>query len=204
MIEIGRKWSPFIVGSKFYIKPDSYNIDEKNLMNITLGAGRAFGSGEHETTTHCLQIMESLSFSPRQKVLDYGTGTGILAIAASKLGANLVVAIDHDVNAVIACKKNLQLNNLDEKVFVICSDLTSVNPHYKFHIILPNIYADLIIERSSILSRLLQKNGYILLSGIDWDYFDDVKRCFAGLNYQIVNIQIGNDYNTILYQKVTE
>lgn len=204
MTDIGRKWSPFVIGSRFYIKPGNGNIDKKGMINIRLGAGRAFGSGEHETTKHCLEIMESLSFSPHQKVLDYGTGTGILAIAAAKLGANFTLALDLDENAALACKSNLRLNNLDGKVFVACGDLTSINPHYQFHIILANIYSDIIIERALLISKLLKKNGYLLLSGIDWDYFDDVKRCFAGSNYQIVKVQIGTDYNTMLYQKITD
>lgn len=204
MTDVGRKWSPFYIGSRFFFKPANSTVDKKGMINISLGTGRAFGSGEHETTKNCLEIMESLSFLPHQKVLDYGTGTGILAIAAAKLGSNFVLAVDNNINAALTCKNNLRLNNLDGKVVVACGDLTSINPQNQFHTIFANIYADLIIERSLLISKLLKKNGHILISGIDWDFFDDVKRCFGRLNYQIVKMKIGNDYNTILYRKVTE
>ena len=87
----GRKWSPFTIGNRFYVKPGSF-AEKEGLINISLGSGRAFGSGEHETTRHCLEFIESINFSPHQKVLDYGTGTGILAIAAAKLNASFILA----------------------------------------------------------------------------------------------------------------
>ncbi len=172
------------------------------MINITLGSGRAFGSGEHETTSHCLELMETLSFSPRQKVLDYGTGTGILTIAAAKLNAGLILALDIDFDAIAACKNNIQLNHIDQKIFLVYGDLSCINPHTQLDYILANIYADIILKHFLLLNNLMKKGGYILLSGIDWDYIDDVKRCFSEPNYQIVNQKIGNDYNSILYRKV--
>ncbi len=199
--DIGRKWSPFTIGNKFYIKPGSY-ADKKDLINISLGDGRAFGSGEHETTRHCLEFIATLSFFPHQKILDYGTGTGILSIAAAKLSAGFVLALDIDFDALLACQKNIQINYVNRKIFPACGDVTGINPLFQFHYIFANIYADIIIERSALLNNLLQQDGYMLLSGIDWDYVDDVKRCFLQLNYQIVNQKTGKDYNSILYRKV--
>ena len=204
MTDIGREWSPFVVGTRFYIVPQSFNEEASEMINIRLMPGRAFGSGEHETTRHCLEIMETLSFSPHYKVLDYGTGTGILAIAAAKLNTRLVVALDNDFNAAIACKNNIQLNNIAEKVSVVFGDLTCINPSLQFHIVLANLYSDIIIDRSFLLTKHLKKYGYILLSGIDWDYLSDVKRRFSQFNYQIVKEQLGDDYNSILYQKVLD
>lgn len=201
MIDYGRKWSPFIVGNKFYIKSESFN-EKKDMINISLGSGRAFGSGEHETTQHCLELMETLTYSPHQQVLDFGTGTGILAIAAAKLNAGIILALDIDFDAVLACKNNIQLNHLDQRIFVACGDLACINPYIQFDYILANIYADIILERYVLLNNYLKKGGYILLSGIDWDYIDDVKRRFSELNYQIVNQKIGNDYNSILCRKI--
>jgi ribosomal protein L11 methyltransferase len=106
LVDFGRKWTPFIIGNNFYIKPESFD-EKKERINITLGSGPAFGSGEHETTRHCLELMESHPFSSHQKVLDYGTGTGILAIAAAKLNAGLILALDIDFNAIAACKNNI-------------------------------------------------------------------------------------------------
>lgn len=201
MNNTGRKWSPFTVGNKFYIKPRSC-AEKEHLINISLEDGRAFGSGEHETTRHCLELIATLTFSSHQKILDYGTGTGILAIAAAKLSAGLVLALDIDFNAALTCQKNLQINDVNLNIFTACGDVTTINPQYRFHFIFANIYADIIIERSLLLNNLLLKDGYLLVSGIDWDYVDDVKRRFDRLNYQIVNQKAGKDYNSILYRKV--
>ncbi|UCE08103.1 MAG: 50S ribosomal protein L11 methyltransferase [bacterium] len=202
LIDIGRKWLPFEVGSRYYIKPDSFNEQKNGKINITLGPGRAFGSGEHETTRHCLELMETLKFSCHHKILDYGTGTGILSIAAAKLNAGFVLALDNEFNAILTCKNNIQLNHIDKEIVVVCGDLSCINPHYQFHIILANLYSDIILERSLLLTKHLKKDGYVLLSGIDWDYQDDVKRRFSQLNYQIVKQRTGNDYNSIIYRKI--
>lgn len=204
LTDIGRKWSPFVVGERFYITPPSFNEEKHDMINIILGPGRAFGSGEHETTRHCLELMETLSFSPYYGVLDYGTGTGILAIASVKLNAGSVLALDNNFNAVLTCKNNIHLNTIDENVTVVCGDLTCINPHYQFHIILANLYSDIILDHSSFLTKNLKKYGYLLLSGIDWDYLDDVKKRFSQLNYQIVNQRTGNDYNSIIYRKIVD
>jgi len=196
----GRRWSPFIVGDKFYIKP-LFCAEKEDLINISLQDGRAFGSGEHETTRQCLEFIATLNFSPHHKILDYGTGTGILAIAAAKLNAGFVLALDIDFNAALTCQKNFQINDVNLNIFTACGDVTTINPQYRFHFIFANIYADIIIERSALLNNLLQQDGYLLLSGIDWDYTDDVKRSFVRLNYQIVNQKTGKDYNSILYRK---
>lgn len=202
MTDIGRKWSPFTVGNKFYIKPESFKEEQKGKINIKLGAGRAFGSGEHETTRHCLELMETLSFSQCHKVLDYGTGTGILAIAAAKLNAGFVLALDNDLNVAVTCKSNINQNKIGNKIFVVCGDLICLNSFCQFDTILANVYSDIILERALLLTKLLKKYGYILLSGIDWDYLYDVKRRFFQLNYQIVKERMGNDYNSIVYKKV--
>jgi ribosomal protein L11 methyltransferase len=203
LTDSGRKWSPFTVGNKFYIKPAPCD-ERKEMINISLGGGRAFGSGEHETTRHCLELMETNSFSPHQRVLDYGTGTGILALAAAKLGAGFVLALDINFEAVLACQNNIRLNHIQQKIFVTCCDLNGIKSRFQFDCILANIYPEVIIARSEALTNQLKKDGFILLSGIEWDYIDDVKRCFSGFNYQIVNQKIGKDYNSILYRKVID
>ncbi len=202
MTDIGRKWSPFTIGNRFYIKPVSFKEEQKDKINIKLGAGRAFGSGEHETTRHCLELMETLSFSQHHDVLDYGTGTGILAIAAAKLNAGFVLALDNDLDAAVTCKSNINQNKIENKIFVVCGDLMCLNPFCQFDTILANVYSDIILERALLLSKHLKKYGYILLSGIEWDYLYDVKRQFLHLNYQIVKERMGNDYNSIVYKRV--
>jgi len=199
---MAREWSPFEVGRKFHIKPDSFSKTKKGKINIILGRGLAFGSGEHETTRHCLEIMETLPFLPYHTVLDYGSGTGILAIAAAKLNATSIIALDIDFHAAISCQNNARLNHVDKNISIVCGDLMCIDQSIKFSTILANIYADLILENFIFLSNHLKKVGYFLISGIDWDYLYDVKRRFSRLNYQVVNEKTGDDYNSILYRKL--
>jgi ribosomal protein L11 methyltransferase len=201
LISPGREWSPFTIGNRFYIKPADHTDDCPGLTTIVLGHGRAFGSGEHETTQHCLEIMTIIPFSPRQRILDFGTGTGILAIAAVRLHAEYVLALDIDCNAAKNAKENVRLNHLESQVEVVCGDIMCCRQSLSFDIILANIYADIILDRLESLTLHLNQQGYLLISGIHWDYIFDIKRRLAQLNYQIVSQKSGNEYNTLLFHK---
>lgn len=201
MISPGRAWSPFTIGNRFYIKPAGQRDNCQGMTTIVLGQGRAFGSGEHETTQHCLEIMTAISFSPHQTILDFGTGTGILAIAAARLHAGYVIALDIDRNAAKNAKENVRLNHLENQVDVVCGDIMCCHQSSSFDIILANIYADIILDRIELLTLHLNQHGVMLISGIHWDYIFDIKRRFARLNYQIVSQKSGNEYNTLLFQK---
>ena len=193
-----RKWNPFSVGDRFYLKPPGFAEIAGDKINITLGPGSAFGSGEHETTRDCLEMMASFKFLAHYRVLDFGTGTGILAISAAKSGADFVFALDIDYNAALACQNNARLNSVNNNVFAVCGDLVCLKSRSQFEFIIANLYADILFERASLLAQLLAVNGSLLLSGISFDYLYDVKQCFQRLNMQILRQKIGDEYCTIL------
>ena len=201
MISLGRKWSPFSIGDHFYITSAPCNDDCREKLTIVMGPGRAFGSGEHETTQHCLELMTSIPLTSQQRVLDFGTGTGILAIAAAKMQAGFVLAIDIEFDAALSATNNSRLNQIEDRVKVVCGDVTCLCHLQPFDIILANLQADIILDRLELLSLLLNQHGYILISGIHWDYLFDIKREFTRLNYQIVSQKSGNEYNTLLFHK---
>lgn len=133
---------------------------------LVLSPGRAFGRGDHETTALCLIAMGYLArcgFSPR-RVLDFGSGSGVLAIAAAKLGAAVVEAIDIDPVAVEAALANVEANGVGDTVAVRLGDLTS-GVGGRFDVVVANILADVIVELAPDVPRVLAPGGRFITSG---------------------------------------
>ena len=137
----GRQFSPWTIG-RFSIVPEGMEPPGDGIP-LFLGRKGAFGSGEHETTASCLETTGGLAGIASARVLDLGSGTGILAIAAAKLGAASVVAIDLDWRAAASCADNVRINGEESRVTTICGELACLG-HQKFDLILANIYADIL------------------------------------------------------------
>src|SRR5919108_639714 len=115
----GRIFRPFTVGG-FVIIPEGESAPPGEGIPLVLGKKGAFGSGEHETTASCLEELERLPGVEGMRCLDLGSGTGILAIAAVRLGARSVVAADIDPAAAASCADNARLNGMSDRVFPLC------------------------------------------------------------------------------------
>ena len=135
----------------------------KDSIVIDMDPGLAFGTGTHQTTDLCLQYLDANS--PKGlDVIDYGSGTGVLAIASAKLGASSVVAIDNDPQAVIATKDNAKNNQVDNVIDAIHSD--DENEIGQVDLLIANILANPLVELSTHLSSLVKPGGKVVLSGI--------------------------------------
>lgn len=158
------QFQPLQFGDKLWICPSYHTIPDPTAINVLLDPGIAFGTGTHPTTRLCLEWLEK--HPPQQLTLiDYGCGSGILGIAALKLGASFVYAIDHDVQALQSTQNNAQKNHLNQNnIITLSPEEISLVP--KAHLILANILADTLIELLPIFTRLVKKNGSIILSGI--------------------------------------
>ncbi|HJX39765.1 MAG TPA: 50S ribosomal protein L11 methyltransferase [Anaerolineae bacterium] len=160
---------PQRIGKRFVVKlPDqSYPVAEDQLL-IHLQPGMAFGTGLHATTRMCLVCLEEL-VRPGHHLLDLGTGSGILAIGAAKLGADHVLALDNDPIAVAVARENVSLNNLENVIDVTegsLDHLTSKDLH-RFDGIVLNIIAEVIVEMMEQgLTSFLKPRGWLLASGI--------------------------------------
>ena len=104
------------IGKHFEVFRSTETINASERIPIILGSGRAFGSGEHETTSSCMEELENIPIILNSKVLDVGCGTGILSIAAARMGARYVTAIDLNPRAIKATGKNIKLNNVEKKI----------------------------------------------------------------------------------------
>ncbi len=198
---MSRVFTPFDLGEKFTVVPKGHSVLEDGRFQITLGYGRAFGSGQHETTTSCIEKMEKMGPLAGLRILDFGTGTGILSLAAVSLGSDMIVAFDIEHDAALAAVNNSKLNGVREKVLIFCGNLDCVLPGCAFDLILANIYGDIILGNSKLLFSLLSQGGTIILSGIDYADSTQVKDRLEGLGLNCKEIEFLEDYVTQVWFK---
>lgn len=157
-------YKPVRIGKHFLIKPTWEDVtpEPKDII-LELDPGMAFGTGTHATTSLCLEALEDV-VKPGSKVYDLGTGSGILAIAAAKLGAT-VEAVDLDPVAVKIAQENIDLNQISERVTVKHGDLGTVITG-QADLVVANIIADVILLLLPDLQRILKPEGVFMASGI--------------------------------------
>lgn len=165
------KFKPMQFGKKLWVCPSWTTPPDPNATNVILDPGLAFGTGTHPTTTLCLQWL-SENIETGETVIDYGCGSGILAISALKLGARKVYAVDYDPQALESTKNNAELNQIrsphieisaPETVNGICAD-----------ILMSNILAKPLIDMANLFYSLVKPDGKLILSGILANQVDSV------------------------------
>ena len=179
-------YKPFRAGEKLVIKPswENYEAKEGDLV-LELDPGMAFGTGTHETTYMCMEQLEKY-VTPGCKAIDIGCGSGILALAAAKLGASDVLAIDLDQLAVKASIENAEKNNLTEVVRVVHGDLLEKADEMA-DVIVANIIADVICFLCGPAKKHLLPGGTFICSGIIREREDDVQAALAAAGYTVCN-----------------
>ena len=154
---------PMQFGDNLWIYPSGYDIPDDDSVKILLDPGLAFGTGTHPTTALCLEWLDQNP--PRGlSVIDYGCGSGVLAIAAAKLGAKHIVATDIDPQAITATLDNMQRNMIPETQ--ISAYLVEDCPDKPVDLLVANILSGPLIELYPQLDSLIKKNGSLILSGI--------------------------------------
>jgi ribosomal protein L11 methyltransferase len=164
-----RHYRPFQVGRRLWIQPSWQAADGAagDDVVLTLDPGMAFGTGTHPSTRMCLQLLEA-ELRPGERVLDVGTGSGILAVAAAKLEARSVVALDVEWQAVVSATSNARSNGVVERVQAYQGELAAVARRAAWDLVLVNILAPVItqlIEERGLLEYLAPA-GRLILSGI--------------------------------------
>ncbi len=179
-------YKPFRIGTHLVVKPtwEPYAPEPDDLM-IELDPGMAFGTGTHETTNMCMQLLEK-HLSDGMRVMDVGTGSGILAIAAAKLGAKDVLAIDIDPDAVKVARENVVLNKADGRVRVVKGDLVK-GEAMPCELAVANIVADAICMLAGPLTRHLVRGGLLICSGIIREREQDVLAAAKAAGYQVAD-----------------
>ncbi|MFN8207110.1 MAG: 50S ribosomal protein L11 methyltransferase [Bacteroidales bacterium] len=157
-----RNFQPVIINDLCLIRASFHPGRPEIPYNILIDPRNAFGTGHHETTWLMIAAMFDISFSGKS-VLDMGTGTGVLSILASMLGASAILAVDIDDWACRNAEENILLNKVDG-IQVLKGDINDV-PIDKVDVILANINRNILLEQMSGYARLLNKGGFLLLSG---------------------------------------
>lgn len=162
-------------GRRLWIVPSAgLPPDDADAVVVHLDPGPAFGTGAHPSTALCLQVLESLSLTGR-RVIDYGCGSGILAIAALKLGAAQAQAIDIDATALAVTRANAVLNRVAELI-VTQEAAVAVQPA---HYVLANILLAPLVELAPTLTAACEPTGWLVLSGILRTQVHEVKAVYA-------------------------
>lgn len=155
-------FKPMRFGRRLWICPSGERIDQNDGVVVELDPGLAFGTGTHPTTALCLEWLDGLDLHGKTLV-DYGCGSGILAIAALKLGAARVMAIDHDPQALQASRDNALKNGVGEQLMVC---LPEAMPAITADLLVANILAGPLMTLAPTLCGLLKPGGLFALSGI--------------------------------------
>lgn len=182
-------WKQFFkcteIGDRLCIRPSWEEYDNKDgRVVLSIDPGAAFGTGTHATTSMCLEVLEEL-VTPDITVLDIGSGSGILSIAAMLLGAAQVVGVDIDPVAVRVAKENAKLNGVGDKANYVLGNLDEEITD-TYDIVVANIVADAIIALSSSAMAKMKDGGYFLCSGIIDIRADEVESALKEKGYNIV------------------
>jgi len=153
------QFDPIEITDKLWIVPTWHTAPNQDAINIVLDPGLAFGTGSHPTTSLCLEWL--MQQAPNKSVLDYGCGSGILAIAAKKLGAPHVVGVDIDSQAIIASVYNAEQNDVDIDFYD-----ANVFTHQTFDIVVANILSSALMVLAPALSKYCKTGAKLALSGI--------------------------------------
>ncbi|MEX1119421.1 MAG: 50S ribosomal protein L11 methyltransferase [Terrimicrobiaceae bacterium] len=156
---------------------------------LLIPAGMAFGTGDHATTGTCLRILCDLARDlPRDfETADLGTGTGILAIAAKFLGAGNVFALDNDPAAVRVAKANARKNRCPT-INVAKGSVLDWSPHISCHLVIANLYSDLLIAAAPVIARGLRSGGSLIFSGVLQTQVDEVSKTLRREGFKILNV----------------
>ncbi|TPV59077.1 50S ribosomal protein L11 methyltransferase [Aestuariibacter sp. GS-14] len=161
-----REWMdnfhPMQFGNRLWICPSWRDVPDPNAVNVMLDPGLAFGTGTHPTTAMCLRWLDGVDVADKT-VVDFGCGSGILAIAALKLGAKNVIGIDIDPQALQASMDNAQRNQVEDRLAVY---LPEDQPTLQADVVMANILSGPLIELQDVITSYCKPGGLLVLSGI--------------------------------------
>ena len=179
-------FKPFRLGEHMLMKPSWEDVETRPGDHvIEIDPGMAFGTGTHETTGMCVKLVEKY-VRPGQRVIDIGTGTGILAIAAAHMGAKPVLATDLDAVAVRVAAENVKINGFEGVIDVRCGDLLDVVEE-SGDVVIANIIADVIVNLAKPVRERIVDGGLFICSGISVERREDVLKALKDADYEVLD-----------------
>ena len=188
-------FKPIHIG-KVVIVPEwiEYNASKEEIV-VLLDSNMAFGTGEHETTSMCVDFLEKY-VKAEDTVLDVGCGSGILGICASKLGAKKVIMTDIDECAIVATNHNMALNGVENGV-VMLKNLLDDNT-VKGYVIVCNIMAEVLIAFANYIGANLREKGVIILSGILVERLPAVRKAYLDAGFTFIEEKVKGEWSALV------
>jgi len=186
------------VSDRIVIKPTFKEYSAKqNEIVLTIDPKMSFGTGEHQTTKLILKLLEKY-VTQGNKVLDVGSGTGILAIASVKLGASRAIAVDFDEICLDNCKENCIFNSVEDSVEILTGEIADVN-ETGFDLILANIQKNVILETAEKIKTKLKPKGVVILSGLLESDKSAIEKKYHSLGYKTEQIEQMDEWIAIVF-----
>ncbi|WP_421132861.1 50S ribosomal protein L11 methyltransferase [Alteromonas sp. A079] len=174
-----REWMdnfhPMQFGERLWICPSWRDVPDPNAVNVMLDPGLAFGTGTHPTTALCLTWLDGIDMTGKT-VVDFGCGSGILALAALKLGAKEVIGIDIDPQALQATEENARRNGVEDRLRVY---LPEDQPTLEADVVVANILSGPLLALQDVISAFCKANGLLVLSGILAEQVTSIETAYA-------------------------
>ena len=198
-------WKKFFkvteIGKKLVIRPtwEEYSGDDSRKV-LSIDPGAAFGTGTHETTRLCLEMLED-NIKDGSRMLDIGCGSGILSIAALLFGAEKAVGVDIDSLAVKVATENAEINDLSNKSDFIQGNLAD-NIDGEFDVICANIVADVVMMLTPDVEKYLAQDGVFICSGIIDIRAEEVEKCLKANGFEIMDARVKENWHAYAVRRV--
>ncbi|USK73471.1 50S ribosomal protein L11 methyltransferase [Peribacillus frigoritolerans] len=194
-------YNPVKISERFTIVPtwEDYTPVSSDELIIELDPGMAFGTGTHPTTVMCIQALER-TVTPGDLVVDVGTGSGVLSIAAALLDAKRIQSLDLDEVAVQSAKQNVEINNVQDKVSVSQGNLLD-GVNEQADIVVANILAEVIMRFTDDVAKVVKPGGYFIASGIIQTKKQDVKEAIIASGFTIEETILMEDWVAIIAKR---
>ncbi|MFS0595930.1 50S ribosomal protein L11 methyltransferase [Peribacillus frigoritolerans] len=194
-------YNPVKISERFTIVPtwEDYTPVSSDELIIELDPGMAFGTGTHPTTVMCIQALER-TVTPGDLVVDVGTGSGVLSIAAALLDAKRIQSLDLDEVAVQSAKQNVELNNVQDKVSVSQGNLLD-GVNEQADIVVANILAEVIMSFTDDVAKVVKPGGFFIASGIIQTKKQDVKEAIIASGFTVEETILMEDWVAIIAKR---
>lgn len=201
-----KHFQPIEIGSRLLVKPSwSRRPAKRGQAVVILDPGLSFGTGQHPTTWFCLrQLVNFRRDGDAQSMLDLGTGSGILAIAAAKLGYRPVVALEVDPAATQIARRNCGRNRVGGVVSVQLKDVSKTSPRRlgRFDLVCANLSDDLLIAECGRIAACLKREGRLVLAGILARRFAEVVRHYETAGFRLVGMRVEKEWQSGVFARM--
>ena len=203
---------PVRLADKVYVKPPEISfLGNPDDIVINIRKGTSFGNGKHPTTCLSVRAIEKCMMQKKNdekniscynKVLDVGTGTGILAITAVKLGARMAVGTDIDMRSLFEARKNVELNNIEDSVEIISENIENITDEYD--LITANLRYPTLLSLYQALIKLTKPEGLLILSGIKDDEKQELLETYTKTFFECIHISSLKDWVCMCFRKIRQ